>query len=72
MAGRTLYQPASQVIHFEGVSHGTDTGNGSKAYQVRNQCRFAAKWEAELAAHAPNGQNPDGECDRQARLNILW
>ena len=69
---RTLYQPASQVIHFEGVSHGTDTGNGSKAYQVRNQYRFAAKWEAELAAHAPNGQNPDRECDRQARLNILW
>ncbi len=69
---RTLYQPASRVVHFEGVSHGTDTDTGPKAYQVRNQDRFASKWEAELAAHALNGQNPDQECDRQARLSILW
>ena len=69
---RTLYQPASRVVHFEGVSHGTDTNTGPKAYQVRNQDRFASKWEAELAAHALNGQNPDRECDRQARLSILW
>ncbi len=69
---RTLYQPASRVVHFEGVSHGTDTDTGPKAYQVRNQDRFASKWEAELAAHALNGQNPDQECDRQAQLSILW
>ena len=69
---RTLYQPASRVVHFEGVSHGTDTDTGPKAYQVRNQDRFASKWEAELAAHALNGQNPNQECDRQARLSILW
>ena len=31
---RTLYVPAAQVVHHEGVSHGTDTGSGVKAYQV--------------------------------------
>ena len=31
---RVIYQPASVVIHHEGVSHGTDTSSGVKAYQV--------------------------------------
>ena len=31
------YTPFSVVVHHEGISHGTDTGGGIKAYQVRNQ-----------------------------------
>ncbi len=51
----TYYTPFSRVIHHEGISHGTDTGSGIKAYQVANQQRFRERWAAELAAHYPNG-----------------
>ncbi|MGH8044266.1 MAG: glycosyltransferase family 4 protein, partial [Stenotrophomonas sp.] len=47
----------SEVVHYEGVSHGTDVGTGIKAYQVENQKKLLAKWKQELAAHQPNGQN---------------
>ena len=39
-----LYQPAAKVLHFEGVSHGTDISEGAKANQARNQVTFAQKW----------------------------
>lgn len=45
---RTLYAPGSMVIHHEGISHGTDTGSGIKAYQLRNQAFFVEKWKAQL------------------------
>ena len=51
----TYYTPFSRVIHHEGISHGTDTGSGIKAYQVANQQRFRERWAGELAAHYPNG-----------------
>ena len=69
---RVLYQPAAQVIHFEGASHGTDTSSGLKAYQLSNQSAFVAKWGHRLANHAPNGVTPERECDRGAKARILW
>lgn len=57
-AGRQVYYtPFSEVVHYEGVSHGTDVGAGIKAYQVENQKKLLAKWQHELADHQPNGQN---------------
>jgi len=54
---RTLYQPKSVVIHFEGISHGTDTGTGIKRYQVLNREKFIEKWKPELEhEHFDNGQ----------------
>jgi GT2 family glycosyltransferase len=47
---RTLYAPASQVIHHEGISHGTDETTGIKAYQAINRDKFIAKWQAILAS----------------------
>lgn len=48
-AGWTLlYEPTSTVMHIEGATAGTDTTDGFKAFQVRNQLRFAAKWATEL------------------------
>jgi O-antigen biosynthesis protein len=69
---RTLYQPAATVVHFEGVSHGTDVNEGQKAYQLRNQALFAAKWSQQLSKHASNGEAPQRECDRGAQARILW
>lgn len=41
---KTIYTPFSQVIHFEGQSHGTDVTKGLKKYQVINQSTFGEKW----------------------------
>ncbi len=71
-AGRKVYyQPAAEVVHFEGASHGTDLGQGIKRHQVENQARFAERWQHALAAHRVNGALPRLERDRHARRRIL-
>ena len=53
---KVMFQPASVVVHHEGISHGTDTGAGVKAYQVRNQQTFFARWRDVLEReHFPGG-----------------
>lgn len=55
---RVLYAPRSMVIHFEGISHGTDTSQGLKHHQVLNQQKVAVRWSDVLAAqHYPNAQH---------------
>ena len=70
---KVLFQPLSVVIHFEGVSNGTDTGSGLKAYQVENQKKFYEKWKETLEKdHYPNGQNVFRAKDRgQFRKQLL-
>lgn len=51
------YAPRSVAIHYEGVSHGTDTGSGIKAYQVENQKKLFARWQEKLKNHYPNAEN---------------
>lgn len=41
---KVVYQPKSLVVHMEGVSHGTNVGQGVKAKQVENQAKFRDKW----------------------------
>lgn len=45
---KVYYQPLSKVIHFEGISSGTDLSSGTKKYQVINQQKFLEKWHKEL------------------------
>jgi GT2 family glycosyltransferase/ubiquinone/menaquinone biosynthesis C-methylase UbiE len=55
---RTLYSPASEVIHHEGRSHGRDIGSGVKAYQVKNQQQLFERWQEALERdHFPNAEN---------------
>ncbi len=55
---KVVYQPKSVVIHFEGVSNGTDTSSGQKAYQIANVEKFREKWKDVLEReHFPNGVN---------------
>ncbi len=49
---RVRYCHAAEVIHYEGVTAGVDVNSGYKAYQVRNQQRFYAKWQAVLQEKA--------------------
>lgn len=50
---RVVYEPKAMVIHHEGVSHGTDTSSGIKAYQQINQGKFIDKWAHRLVDHYP-------------------
>jgi glycosyltransferase involved in cell wall biosynthesis len=69
---RVVYQPESVVIHYEGISHGTDTGSGVKAHQVENQKKFFARWQHELERnHLENGINPFRARDRSIRKKTL-
>ena len=52
---RVCYEPASTVIHCEGITSGTDLAGGIKRYQAINQQKFADKWVTELAAQPPAG-----------------
>jgi GT2 family glycosyltransferase len=54
---KVVYQPLSVVVHFEGISHGTDTGSGIKKYQLINQQKFIDKWKNTLEQEqSPNEQ----------------
>lgn len=69
---RVLYQPALRVIHFEGISAGTDTaGSGLKRFQVLHQAVFAERWRSALASHRLNGVDADLEKDRSHTRRLL-
>lgn len=46
---KVLYQPASEVVHFEGISNGTDVTEGIKSCQVANMEKLRQKWEKVLS-----------------------
>ena len=57
---RVVYQPLSKVIHFEGVSNGTDVnGTGLKRYQVENSKKLKEKWADEFKKQCVNTGNPN-------------
>lgn len=57
---RVLYQPASVVVHYEGISNGTDVeGSGLKRYQLINQEKFKEKWREELRNQYDNDGSPN-------------
>jgi len=47
------YQPESVIVHFEGISSGTDLETGVKSHQVANRIRFLEKWQEKLKHHHP-------------------
>jgi GT2 family glycosyltransferase len=68
---RVLLQPFSRVIHFEGVTSGTDTRKGIKAYQRVNQDKFFAKWRDVLVSHGTSDDEPWLACERGVRRRAL-
>jgi GT2 family glycosyltransferase len=49
---RVYYQPESVIVHFEGVSSGTDITTGVKSYQAANRVKFVEKWSHVLKHHS--------------------
>lgn len=69
---KVMYQPKSVVVHFEGISNGTDTSSGQKAYQVLNQKKFHEKWKNVLEReHFPNGENVFWARDRSKKKRTI-
>lgn len=72
---KVYYQPASMVVHFEGISHGRSESHGIKAYQAVNRNKFHDKWESVLKAeHFKNGQQVTKARDRsgsQKRILVI-
>lgn len=69
---KVVYQPLSVVVHFEGVSHGTNVSQRTKAHQISNTGILKEKWADVLAKHFPNGTNIFQARDRSAgRKSIL-
>jgi GT2 family glycosyltransferase/glycosyltransferase involved in cell wall biosynthesis len=52
---KVLYQPLSEVIHYEGATGGTDLSSGTKKHQEINRSTFAEAWTAELMAKPATG-----------------
>ncbi|MEM4989466.1 glycosyltransferase [Collimonas sp. H4R21] len=68
---RVIYQPLSVVVHYEGITSGTDTGQGAKAYQVANLQKQFQRWQKRLASHQANGVDVDDAKDRMAKRRVL-
>ncbi|WP_168207233.1 glycosyltransferase [Tardiphaga sp. vice278] len=67
----TWYQPLARVIHYEGKTHGRDTSQGVKAYQVDNMKKIAARWHKELSTHGTFGPDVNDRANRPAKKRIL-
>ena len=66
------YQPASVVIHYEGVTSGTDVeGEGVKRYQVENSKKMYLRWQETLSNYQNNGADLDIAKDRDKRARVL-
>ena len=46
---RVVYQPASVIIHHEGITSGTNLQTGFKRFQEVNKSRFLDKWASVVA-----------------------
>ena len=68
---RVIYQPMSTIVHYEGITSGTDTSKGTKAYQVQNLEKAFEIWQDTLLDYQPNGVDVDKAKDRSATKRAL-
>ena len=68
---RVIYQPMSTIIHFEGITSGTDTSQGTKAYQIENSKKLFERWKHHLKGHQAPGMDVDEAKDRRATRRVL-
>jgi glycosyltransferase involved in cell wall biosynthesis len=70
---KVMYQPTSVVVHFEGVTCGTNVSRGIKKYQEVNRHKFVGKWSAVLQKYhyAPVDGNAFLARDRVSGKRIL-
>ncbi|MGE0682733.1 MAG: glycosyltransferase [Candidatus Binatia bacterium] len=70
---RVVVQPASEIVHLEGISAGTDTaGTGMKRFQVINHAKFYQRWKNTLLTHRFNGDSPELEAERVVQRRAFF
>ena len=68
---RVIYQPLSEVIHFEGATSGTNINSGVKQYQKINKEKFFTRYQDLLSNHYANGEHVIKAIDRTKIQNCL-
>lgn len=68
---RVIYQPESTVIHFEGISSGTNLQTGTKRYQLVNKAKFAQKWAEALTRQPEAGTNIESAIHHHGQPHTL-
>ena len=68
---RVIYQPFSRVIHFEGITAGTDISSGTKSCQAINQSIFLEKWKGELRLHRSPGSSDRADSGQKIKRALL-
>ena len=68
---KVLYQPLSEVIHYEGATGGTDLNAGAKRHQEIHRSIFAEAWADELLTMPVNGDLSFLQQPPPGRKNIL-
>lgn len=68
---RVIYQPASVVEHYEGITSGTDLGSGVKAHQVSNRKKFANVWKDSLNYYPKSDSNIDKAKDKFTKKRVF-
>lgn len=68
---RTMYCPSSVVIHFEGMSNGTDLDSGIKKNQVINAPKFRSKWRNAYQHNGVEGKDLHIQKDRGNSARVL-
>ncbi|MEE4174071.1 MAG: glycosyltransferase [Xanthomonadales bacterium] len=69
---KVYVQPRATIIHFEGVSSGTDLSSGTKRFQAVNRRKFLERWAGALERQPRPIENPqDLAAVRRARDHRL-
>jgi GT2 family glycosyltransferase/glycosyltransferase involved in cell wall biosynthesis len=68
---KVLYQPFSEVIHYEGATGGTDLNAGAKRHQEIHRSIFAEAWADELMTMPVSGDLSFLQQPPPGRKNIL-
>lgn len=69
---KVMLQPQSVIVHFEGISHGTDTNSGIKNYQIQNKEKFLDKWRLVLKdEHFANAEHVFWARDRSRNKKTI-
>lgn len=70
---RVVVQPASEIVHLEGVSAGKDVqGSGMKRYQLINHRKFYKRWRETLSTHRFIGEQPELEAERAVKRRAFF
>ena len=68
---KVLYQPLSVVIHYEGITSGTDICAGTKKYQEVNRTTFVDDLGKRLASRPENGDLESFYAPQKGKKRIL-